>query len=152
MLSRLGLGNHVRSLGLAGNGALDGLFGGFIVVVMDLAVVFGFPMDEDANADEQVIGFGGGNGAIGNTVGHGLGHTGLGWAKHLNRLSGAFDGHFVEHHGSRLGHQVRGNNSQKGVVASRLVCQTTGKASLCGGATGANEQVDMSNFVAVTNQ
>src|SRR6056297_3760964 len=46
---------HLGRLRRTGNGALDGLLGGLVVVVLDLVVVLCFPVDEDAHADEQII-------------------------------------------------------------------------------------------------
>ena len=71
MLGRALLLDHVGHLRLACHGALDGELGGFVVVVLDLSVVFSQPVNEDADADEQVIGFFRGDGAVLDAIGHG---------------------------------------------------------------------------------
>src|SRR5689334_4584042 len=50
------LRHHLGCRRGAGHGTGDRLLGGLVVVVLDLLVVFGQPVDEDADADEQVVG------------------------------------------------------------------------------------------------
>ena len=38
------------------HGPLDGQLGGVVVVLVDLGVVLGFPVDEDAADDDEVVG------------------------------------------------------------------------------------------------
>ena len=54
-------GQHFSRGGRAGDGALDRFLDGAVVVVLDLLVVLGEPVNEYADADEQVVGFGGRN-------------------------------------------------------------------------------------------
>ena len=42
----------------AGDGALDGLLGGLVVVLLDLGIVLGLPVNEHADANVQIVGFG----------------------------------------------------------------------------------------------
>src|SRR6478672_13499341 len=48
-------GNHFVGRRLALHGAGDGLLGGFIVELIDLFVVLGFPVDEDAADDDEIF-------------------------------------------------------------------------------------------------
>src|SRR3546814_10529130 len=50
--------------------ALDGFLGGLVVVVLDLLVVLGLPVDEHADGNEHVVGFLHRDGALGQTVGN----------------------------------------------------------------------------------
>jgi hypothetical protein len=50
--------------------------------------------------------------------------------EHLYRLLRAFDGHFVEHHGRRLCHQVRGDDGKECRVTLLLVRQIIAKGNL----------------------
>ena len=56
MLDLVALGDHLGDLRLALDGARDRFLGGPVVVVLDLLVVGGFPVDEHADADEQIVG------------------------------------------------------------------------------------------------
>src|SRR5690606_34160898 len=57
MLNRVALSGHFCSSRLAGNGASNRLLHGAIVVVLNLRVVGSFPVDEHADADEDVVSF-----------------------------------------------------------------------------------------------
>ena len=84
-------------------------------------------MDEHANADENVIRFGGGDGAIGHAVGNGHAYRALGGAKHLHGLRRILDCHLVEHDGGGLAHQVRCNDGQQSGEAVLVVDQSIGE-------------------------
>src|SRR3954452_18365531 len=64
------LGHDCARARLAGDGALDRELGGLVVVVLDLAVVRRFPVDEDADADEQILALALGDRALGDAVRH----------------------------------------------------------------------------------
>ncbi len=68
------LRGNLRGLGLALDGARERFLGGTIVEVLDLLVVLGFPMDEHADGDEEIVGLVGGDYAFGDGVGDRLGH------------------------------------------------------------------------------
>ena len=109
-------------------------------------------MDEHADADEQVVRFVGGDRAVFDTICHGHGDATLGRAEHLHGLLGALDRDLVEHHGRRLGGEVgRHHREQRGETVL-VVGQRVGERRFGGGAAGADEQVDVGNFVAVTDQ
>ena len=55
----------VRALRLAADGALDRELGGLVVVLLDLGVVGRLPVDEHAHRDEQILGLGLGDRALG---------------------------------------------------------------------------------------
>ena len=89
MLGRLALADDFRRCRLATNGPLDRFLDGPIVEVVDLLVVGGVPMDEDTDADENVVGLGGGDRSIGDAVRHRRAHP-LAELGGRGGLSGAF--------------------------------------------------------------
>src|ERR1051325_2572668 len=78
------LRSNLRGLRLAFDGAGEGFLGGAIVEVLDLLVVLGFPMDEHANGDEEIVGLVGRDYAFGNGVGNRLGYGMLRRTEHLH--------------------------------------------------------------------
>src|SRR5262245_36813066 len=76
---------------LAIDSAGQRFLGGAIIEVLDLLVVVGFPMDEHADADEEIVGLGRRDDAFRNRIGDRLGNAILGRAEHLDRLLGALD-------------------------------------------------------------
>ena len=109
-------------------------------------------MDEDADADEEIVGLVLRNGAVGDAVGHGLRHRMLRRPEHLNRLLGALDGHLVEQDGVRLAGHVRRENGQQRGEAVLVVRQGVAEGVLCRAAARADDQVDMGNFIALADQ
>ena len=85
-------------------------------------------MDEDADADEYVVGLRGGNCAVGDAVRDRLRDRMLCGAEHLHRLLGAFNRHLVEHDRRRLGRQIGGDNREKGCEAVLVVGQRVANA------------------------
>ena len=63
-------------------------------------------MDENADADEEIVGLVLGNDSLGHAIGHCHGDGMLSRAEHLHGLLGALDRHFVEQNGRGLGQQV----------------------------------------------
>src|SRR5579863_7246169 len=57
VLDLVALGDDFGRLRLAVDGAGDRFLGGAIVEVVDLLVVVRFPVDEHADADEEIVGF-----------------------------------------------------------------------------------------------
>src|SRR5690606_6869968 len=55
MLRGILLGDHGSGLGQAGDRALDRELRRLVVVVVDLLVVGGFPVDEDTDAEEEIV-------------------------------------------------------------------------------------------------
>src|SRR5262245_48768061 len=55
VLDGLPLRLHVLGPRLAGNGALDGFLRRLVIEGVDLVVVRGFPVDEHANGDEDIV-------------------------------------------------------------------------------------------------
>src|SRR5690349_4314320 len=66
------LGENFFNLRLVLHGPLDGKLGGVVVVLVNLAVVLGLPVDEHAADDHEVIDLVLGNDAVGDAVGDGL--------------------------------------------------------------------------------
>src|SRR5215831_6421107 len=77
MRRRTLLGDDLRGSGLAAYRALDRLLHSRVVVVLDLLVVRGQPVNEHANADEQVVGLVLRDGPILDAIGHGHRHRAL---------------------------------------------------------------------------
>src|SRR4051812_18198286 len=86
MLDLVALGDDLGHLRFAVDGSRDRFLGGAIIVVLDLLVVGGFPMDEHADANEEVVGFVLGNDTFRDAVGHSLRHRVLSGAEHLHGL------------------------------------------------------------------
>ena len=63
------LRGDLGGLRLAFDGAGEGFLRGAIVKVLDLLVVLGFPMDEHADGDEEIVGLVGRDDAFGDGVG-----------------------------------------------------------------------------------
>src|SRR5579863_57229 len=103
MLDGVALGSDFRSLWLAAHRTRYRLLHRTIVVVLDLLVVRGFPMNEDPNADEKIVRLVRRDDALRNAVRDRLRNAILRRTKHLNRLLGALDRHLVEHDRRRLG-------------------------------------------------
>src|SRR4030095_1410567 len=97
----------LRGLRLAFHGPGEGFLGGAIVEVLDLLIILGFPMDEHANGDEEIVGLVGRNYAFGNGVGNRLGYGMLRRTEHLHRLARVLDGHLVVKDRGGLTHKVR---------------------------------------------
>src|ERR1700724_541429 len=83
MLRDIALGDDMGGCRLAVDCARDRLFRGLIVEVLNLLIVLGVPMDEHADANEQIVGFADGNNARGDTVGDSLGDAMLSRTEHL---------------------------------------------------------------------
>ena len=95
MVGRVLLRSDLGGLRLALDGAGKGFLGGAIVEILNLLVVLGFPMDEHANGDKEIVGLVGGDYAFGNGVSDRQGHGMLGGAEHLHCLTRVLDGYFV---------------------------------------------------------
>ncbi len=80
---------------------------------MDFLVICRVPVDEDTDANEDVVGFFRGDRAVGNAVGDRLGDGMLRRAEHLHRLLRALDCDLGEQYGGRLDRQVRRDNRQE---------------------------------------
>src|SRR5262249_5325749 len=57
VLDLIALGDDFGSLRTAVDGAFDRLLGGLVIVFLDLLVVGRIPVDEHADAAEQIVGF-----------------------------------------------------------------------------------------------
>ena len=80
---------------------------------MNLLVVGRLPVNEDANAYEDVVGLILRNDALRHAVGDGLGNGMLRRAEHLQGLFGALDGHLVEQNGRWLAKQIRRHHGEQ---------------------------------------
>src|SRR6266404_4660826 len=113
VLDLVALRHHFGSAWLSLDGAGDRLLGGAIVEILDFFVVVCFPMDENADADEDIVRLGLRNHSLRNAIRHRLRDRMLGRPKHLYRLLGAFDRHLVEQNGCGLAQQVWPYHRQK---------------------------------------
>src|SRR6266540_62213 len=102
VLQRVLLCQDVLDLGFTAHSALDGELGRVVVVLVDLVVVLGVPVDEDAHDEHQVLRFAFRDDALGHAVEHRHPHGFLRGAKHLHRLASTLDGHLGDHHRSGL--------------------------------------------------
>ena len=76
----------------------------------------------------------------------------LSGTEHLHCLLGALDGDLVKHHGVGLGRQVRGDDGQQMIEAIGVGRERIDKGRAHWAAPGADDQVDMGNFIAFPNQ
>lgn len=117
VLGRILLGDHFLRRGLALHGASDRQLGSFVVVLEDLLVVLGGPVNEHAAHDNQTLGLIFGNDTSFHTVSHSLGDGELSRAKHLDGLPLPFDGDLRDHDSRRLDGQVRLKHGQQVAVS-----------------------------------
>ena len=115
------LGQHLVNTGGILHRAGDGQLGGFVVVLEDLLIVVGFPVNEDAADDDQLLALILGNHAGFDRIGDGLGDGVLGWAEHLYGLLGTLDRDLGDHDGRRLDGQVWRQNGEQVAVSSLLI-------------------------------
>ena len=99
-----------------------------------------------------IVGFPDRDDAVGDTVGDGLGDAVLGRAEHLHGLGRVLDRHFVEQDGRRLDEEVRRHDREQGGEAVLVVGERIGERRFGGAAARSDEQVDVSDFVAVTDE
>jgi hypothetical protein len=64
----------------------------------------------------------------------------------------ALDGHLVEHHGIRLGYQVRRHHRKQRGEAVLVVGQRIAESRFHGAAARPDQQVDVGDFVALPDQ
>ena len=152
MVSGVFLFDHLGSRRLIGHRPLDRELGRFVVVLLDLRVVFGQPVDEDTTDDDQFIGLVLRNGALSQAVGDRLGNALLGRAKHLDSLTGALDRHLADHHCCGLDGEVRLEHRQQIAVAFRLTSQRVGKRDPHRTALVTDQQIDVCNFISFARQ
>src|SRR5262245_11343906 len=139
-------------LRLALDGAGDGFLGGAIVEVLDLLVVLGFPVNEHADGDIEIVGLVGGDYAFGDGISHGLGDGVLCRAEHLHRLARILDGDLVVKDRRGFAEKVRRNHRKQGGEAVLVVGQRIAERRLDGAAARTEKQIDMGDFVAVTDK
>jgi hypothetical protein len=152
MLDLVALRNHLRSLGLAGHRAGERLLGGAIIVILDLLVVGRIPMDEDPDADEEIVRLGFRDDAFGDAVGDRLGYRVLRRPEHLHRLLGALDGHLVEQNRRGLGEQVRSNHREQRGEAFLVVRQRMRERGFGCASARSDQEIDVGDLVAVADE
>src|ERR1041385_7592644 len=152
MLHGLALGGHLCGIGRAGYGALDRLFHGAVIEVLDLLVVVCFPMDEHADTKEEIVRLLDRNDAFRDAVGHGIGNGVLRCAEHLQGLLGAPDRHFVEHDGRRFDHHVRCEQRKYRGKALLVIDQAIRKGGFDGAAARPHDKIDMGDLISVADQ
>src|SRR4030095_12886211 len=99
MFDLVALGDDLGGLRFTTDRARDRLLGGAIVVILDFLVVLGLPVNEYADADEQVVCFLLRNDPFRHAVGYRFGNGVLRWAEHLHGLFRALDRHLIEQDG-----------------------------------------------------
>src|ERR1700746_3574090 len=107
MFDYIAFRGDLRRLKITPASACNRFLGGAIIVILYLSVVGGIPMNEDANADEEVVGLISRNDALSHAISDRLSDSMLSWAKHLYRLLSVFNRHLIKHYGGRFDHQVR---------------------------------------------
>jgi len=145
-------GDHLVSSGLAGHGVGDGHLGGFVIELIDLLVVLGFPVDENAADDDEVFGLVLGNDAGFDLVGDRLGDGGLGGAEHLDGLLGTLDRDLRDQNGRGLDGQIGREDGEEIRVAFALTRQSVGEGVADRAVLAADEQINVRDLVAFADQ
>src|SRR5215470_17856797 len=149
VLDLVALRHHFGSARLSLDGASDRFLSSTIVEILDFLVVVRFPMDENANADEDIVRLGLRNYALRNAIRHRLRDRVLGRPKHLYRLLGALDRHLVEQDGCGLAKEVWPYHRQKRREAVLIVREGVRERRFGCAAARTHDEIDMGNFVAV---
>src|SRR4029077_4518793 len=152
MMSRVLLRGDLGGSWLTLHGASDGFLGGAIVEVLDLLVVLGFPVNEHADGDVEIVRLVGGNPPFCHGVGDGLGHGVLRRTEHLHRLARVLDRHLVVEDRWGLREKVGRDHRKKRGEAVLVVGQSIAERGLHSAAAGTDQQIDVSNFIAVTDE
>src|ERR1700674_3061220 len=152
MLDLVALRNHLRGLGLAGHRAGERLLCGAIIVILGLLVVGRIPMDEDPDADEEIVRLGFRNDAFGDAVGDRLSHRVLRRPEHLHGLLGALDGHLVEQNRRGLGEQIRSDHREQRGEAFLVVRQRMRECGFGCASARSDQQIDVGDLVAVADE
>jgi len=113
--------DHRARARLVGDGARDRLLGGLVVVVEDLLVVCGFPVDEHAADDAEVVDVPFADDALANRVDDAAGHGRLCRAEHLHGLGRALDRDLVGDDRVRLAGEVGRHHREEVRVTLLLV-------------------------------
>ena len=106
MLDLVALGNNFSNRRLTADCAGDRFLRCTIIEVLNFPVVCGLPVDEDADADEEIVGLILGNDSLGHAVGNRHGNRVLSGTEHLHGLLGALDRHLVEQYSRGFAQQV----------------------------------------------
>ena len=152
MHGRVLLGDHLGCRRLVGHGTLDRQLCGFVVVLLDLRVVFGQPVNEDSANNHQLVGLFRGNRPLGQAIGDRLGDTLLSRAEHLHGLSRPLDRDLRDHHRRRLDGQVRSQHGQQIDVTGRLPTQGVGEGRPHRTVLVTDQQVNVCNFISIAHQ
>lgn len=146
------LGDHFGGGRLALHGVGDRVLGRLIVVVVDLLIIFGSWMDEDAANDQQIFCLILRNDAFADAVRNGFGNRSLCRAEHLQNLLDALHRYLGDHNRRRLDGHVWLENCQKVRVTFALIDQSIGECGANRAVFAANHEVDVSDFVAVSGE
>jgi hypothetical protein len=130
----------------------DGLLHRLVIVLIDLLVVLGLPVDEHTHQDAEVVGLGLGDDAFADRVHHRARHRRLSRPEHLHRLLGALDGHLVEEQRVGLGRKVRRHDGQQSGEAILVVGQRAGKCRAGRPGLRPDDQVDVGDLVAIADE
>ena len=139
MFHRVLLCSDFGGLRLTFDGAGDCFLRGAIVEILDLLIVLGFPVDEYADGDEEIVGFVRGDYAFGYGIGDRHCHCMLRRTEHLHSLTCILDGHFVVEDRRRFTHEVWCDQRKKGGEAILVVGEPDSVGRLDGAASRAKE-------------
>ena len=116
---------------------------GLIVEVLNLLIVLGVPMDEHADANEQIVGFAHRNHARRDTVGDSLGDAMLSRAEHLHGLGRILDRHLVEQDGCGLDEQIWRHHREQCGETILVIGQRIRKRRFRRAAARSDDEVDV---------
>ncbi len=152
MLSAVLLGDHLVRRGLVTHGIGDGHFGRLVVVVVDLLLVFGFGMNEHLADDDEIFRLVLGDHPVGDGVGDRLGDRRLGGTEHQSGLVHPFDRDLGDHDRGGFDGDVGREDGEQIAVPLALPRQGVGERTADGSAFGPDQQIDVSNLVAITRE
>src|SRR4051794_5853190 len=152
MACRLRGAENVRGGRLARQRPGDRLLGRLVVVVEDLLVVGGFPVDEDTHEDAEVIDLALSDHALADRVDDRTGDRRLSRAEHLHRLGRALDRDLVRDVRVRLGRKVRCHDREEVRVALLLVDERLREGVADRPFLRPDDEIDVGDLVALADQ
>ncbi len=141
--------HDLSSARFACHGTLDCLTRRLVVVLLNLLVVFRLPVNENADAQEQIICLVLRDRAVLDAVRDRQCDRMLSRTKHLHRLLGTLDRHLVEQNRVRFGEQVWGDDGKQRCEAILIVGERIAKCGFRSRTSRSDQQVDMCDLVAV---
>jgi len=146
------LGDHFVRARLLVHGIVDREHRGVVVVLEDLLVIVGLPVNEHAADDHQLLALILRDDPFLDAVSNRLGDGVLSRAEHVNRLLRPLDGDLGDHHGRRLDGEIRGEDGQQVAMPGTLPRQGIRERDTNRAVLVTDEQINVSHFVTFAAQ